>query len=80
MTCLVQKVVVLRRDDTAADDEDVRPTHLLEAAGQLRHERLVAGGERGDPDDVNVAVDRLLGHFLGSLEIHNHTTQIILNG
>ena len=39
---------------------DSRLAQVLQLLDDLRHERLVAGGERADADDVHVSVDGLL--------------------
>merc|ERR1712066_1206721 len=65
---LVKELVILRWDDSPADEQDVRSPHLLQALGQLRHQSLVAGGERRHPDEVDVAVERLLSDLLRRLE------------
>ena len=55
-----QRRDIRRRDDTTDHDEDVGPTAFGERAAQLRHERQVTGGQRVDPDDVDIVVDGLL--------------------
>ncbi len=49
-----QEVVILGRDDAAADDEDVAGALLLGCCGQMRDQGFVAGGGAGDADDVDV--------------------------
>ena len=56
---------VVGRDHAADDDHDVRPALLVERLLERRHQREVAGGQRRDPDDVHVGVDRLLRDLLG---------------
>ena len=63
-----QEVIILGRDDTAADDQYVLGATIPEGLDQLRHQGLVAGGLRRYADDVDVVFDGLAGGFLGRLE------------
>ena len=44
------------------------PPCARERLDQLRHQHLVAGGERADADHVDVVLDRLARRLLGRLE------------
>ena len=60
--------MVPRRDDAAANDEDVPGIPRRQLPDQLRHERVVTGRLGADPDDMDVIVDRVPGRFLRRLE------------
>src|SRR3546814_6059235 len=51
---LHEHVVVLRRDNAAADHDDVVGALALQSLGELRHQSLVAGRLAGDADDVEI--------------------------
>src|SRR5215471_2144429 len=63
-----EEIVVLRRDDAAADDQNVAGTFALQRFDQRRDEGLVAGSVGRDADNVDVVLDRLAGGFLRCLE------------
>ena len=58
----------LRRNNAAANDQDVRSADFLQLPAELRHERAVSGRQRRDADDVDVAVNSLLGNFVRGAE------------
>ena len=60
--------MVLRRNDPADDDQDVGGALRPQRRDELRHQRLVAGRERGHADDVDVIFDSLARGFLRRLE------------
>src|SRR3546814_14330446 len=65
---LLEEIVVLRRDDAAADHGDVVGALLLQRLDKLRHQGPVAGRLRGDADHVDVVLDRLAGGLRRRLE------------
>src|ERR1035438_447689 len=50
----VKKLVVLRRDDTSHDDENVTAIKLVQLVDQFRHQRLVTRGQRRHADKVHI--------------------------
>src|SRR5438477_131510 len=67
-----QELVILRRDDAAADHEDVVAAFLAQCLQERRHQRLVAGRLGGDTDHMDVVLHRLARGFLGRLEQRAH--------
>src|SRR5690606_171588 len=64
----LQGVMILRRDDAPADDDDVVAALGLQGLDELGYECLVAGRLRRYPDDVDVVLDGVAGRFLRGLE------------
>ena len=60
---LVEKLVILRRNHAAHHHENVFAAQLAQFLDQLRHERLVSRGQRGNTDDVHIALDGEARHF-----------------
>ena len=63
-----QLIVILRRNDTATDDDDVVGAFLFQAIDDLRDQRFVSRGLRGDADHVHVVLDRLAHRLVGGLK------------
>merc|ERR1712115_90840 len=61
---LVEEVVVLGRDDSATDNQDVRPAQLGETGHQVGDESFVTRGQGTDTDTVNITVHSLLGNLV----------------
>ena len=53
-TCLIQRAVIVRRDHTAHNDQNIRAPLLREFVLQLRHKREMAGSKRGHADNMHV--------------------------
>src|SRR5690606_38384979 len=65
---LMQKIVILGRDDAADHDHDVAAPLLRQFINQLRQQCFVAAGQRTDANDMHVVFDSLPGDFLRCLE------------
>ena len=64
----LQHIVVLRRDDAAADDDNVARTLLAKRIDQRGDQGLVSGGLRGHADDMHIVLDGLTSRFFRCLE------------
>ena len=60
----LEEIVVLLRDDAAADHQDIVGALVAKGFDQLGHEGLVAGGLAADADDMDIVLDRLARRFL----------------
>src|SRR5207248_11304952 len=58
---------VLRRDDPAAEDHDVRRVLLPEQLEDAREEGVVGSREHAEPDGVRILLDRGRDDLLGGL-------------
>lgn len=65
---VLEKLVVLRRDDTAADHHNITSAERSQSGDQLRNEGLVGSSLGADTDYVYVRVDSLLGYLLWCLD------------
>ena len=54
-----QRLIILRRHDAADHHHNVRAAVLFQFALELRHERQMSAGERGNAEDVHIILDRL---------------------
>src|SRR5581483_1039429 len=63
-----EKLVILRRDDAAADDDHVAGALRPQRRDQRRHQRLVRRRLARHADDVDVVLDRLARRLLRGLE------------
>src|SRR5574343_272716 len=71
-TSSVEGIVILRRNHTAGEDDDVVGALRLQRLDDLRHQRLVTGGQRRAADGMDVVFDRLAGGFFRRLEQRPH--------
>src|SRR5262249_24279422 len=60
---LHERVVILRRYDTSANDHNVVATLLFEFVFQFWHECRVSSGEGGHSENMDVVFHRLPGRF-----------------
>src|SRR5450755_4040469 len=65
---LVQRVVILRGHHAADDDHDVLAALFLQRGLELRHGGEMRGGERRQPQNMHVVLDRLPCRFVGGRE------------
>ena len=65
--CLVDHLVILRRDDATHDDQNVGSAHLFEDLNKFWDEASMSGRQRWDAYNMDISVDGLLGNFLRSL-------------
>ena len=65
---ILELLEVLGRDDATNNDHDVGAAKLVQFLAQGRHQGEVSGGQRGDTDDVDVALDSLSSGLLRGLE------------
>ena len=54
--CLIEEVVVLRRDNTTGNHHDILATEFLQFLNHLRHEGLVSCSERGDTQYMDIVL------------------------
>src|SRR5574343_755164 len=71
-TSSVEGIVILRRNHTAGEDDDVVGALRLQRLDDLRHQRLMTGGQRRAADGMDVVFDRLAGSFFRRLEQRSH--------
>ncbi len=64
----IELVVVLRRDDSAGDDQDVAAPAFRQRLLEGRDQGQVPGGERAGADHVHVVIDGLLRRLFRGLE------------
>src|SRR5574343_951057 len=67
-----QRIVVLGRNHAAGEDDDVVGTLRLQRLDQLRHQGLVAGGQRRAADGMDVVFYGLAGRFFRRLGQRPH--------
>src|SRR5690606_19453444 len=67
-TRIIERLIVLRRDNAAADNQNVLGALLFQLGDNLWDQGLVTGRERGNADDMNVILDRVLRRFRRRLE------------
>ena len=65
---LVQRVEILRRNDAAHDNHDVRTAFAQKRRAQLRRESQMPGGKRRNTNDVDIIFNRLPRGFPGRRE------------
>ncbi len=64
----IQFIIILTRNNAAADNDDVVGTELFQLSGQLRHQGFMTGGQTGHADNVHVIFHRHFSRFFRGLE------------